>query len=107
MASAAINPPSTHRTHRRPPSIPDALPKATLVERPGRRAIERRGSGKRGPEGRRRSTPYGVNPDDTTRARLEAAARRIDRSPNWLIRQAIHRYMEQIERGELADAAEE
>lgn len=53
------------------------------------------------------SSTYGVKLDDTTRARLEAAARRIDRSPNWLIRQAIHRYMEQIERGELADAPEE
>ncbi len=53
------------------------------------------------------SSTFGVKLDDTTRARLEAAAQRIDRTPNWLIRQAIHLYMEQIERGDVPDTPED
>ena len=53
------------------------------------------------------SSTYGVKLDDSTRARLEAAARQIDRSPNWLVRQALLRYIEQIERGELPSTTAE
>jgi len=53
------------------------------------------------------SSTFGVKLDDTTRTRLEAAAQRTDRTPHWLVRQAIHRYLEQIERGEYPETDEE
>ncbi|EJF7776081.1 ribbon-helix-helix protein, CopG family, partial [Salmonella enterica subsp. enterica] len=35
------------------------------------------------------STTMGVRLDDETRERIKAAAQKIDRTPHWLIRQAI------------------
>ena len=46
---------------------------------------------------------------EATRARLKEAARRIDRTPHWLIRQSIYSYLEALESGvslpELAGSA--
>ncbi|AOZ04501.1 trifunctional transcriptional regulator/proline dehydrogenase/L-glutamate gamma-semialdehyde dehydrogenase [Cupriavidus malaysiensis] len=56
------------------------------------------------------TTTLGVKLDDASRERLKRAAQRIDRTPHWLIKQAIFSYLEQIENGLLphgaADAAE-
>ena len=39
----------------------------------------------------------GVKLDDATRERIKSAATRIDRTPHWLIKQAIFSYLEQLE----------
>ncbi|PHX41546.1 proline dehydrogenase, partial [Pseudomonas syringae pv. syringae] len=41
----------------------------------------------------------GVKLDDPTRERLKAAAHSIDRTPHWLIKQAIFNYLEKLESG--------
>ncbi|MCQ4345870.1 trifunctional transcriptional regulator/proline dehydrogenase/L-glutamate gamma-semialdehyde dehydrogenase [Pseudomonas stutzeri] len=45
------------------------------------------------------TTTLGVKLDEATRERLKQAAQRIDRTPHWLIKQAIFNYLEQIESG--------
>ncbi|SDU26829.1 trifunctional transcriptional regulator/proline dehydrogenase/L-glutamate gamma-semialdehyde dehydrogenase [Geopseudomonas guangdongensis] len=45
------------------------------------------------------TTTLGVKLDEATRERLKQAAQRIDRTPHWLIKQAIFSYLEQIESG--------
>ncbi|MFT0544724.1 trifunctional transcriptional regulator/proline dehydrogenase/L-glutamate gamma-semialdehyde dehydrogenase [Allopusillimonas ginsengisoli] len=45
------------------------------------------------------STTLGVKLDDASRERLKAAAQKIDRTPHWLIKQAIFNYLDQLERG--------
>ncbi|MGL4454822.1 MAG: proline dehydrogenase, partial [Plesiomonas sp.] len=45
------------------------------------------------------STTMGVKVDDATRERIKSAAQQIDRTPHWLIKQAIFAYLEQVERG--------
>ncbi|WJV56170.1 trifunctional transcriptional regulator/proline dehydrogenase/L-glutamate gamma-semialdehyde dehydrogenase [Prodigiosinella aquatilis] len=45
------------------------------------------------------STTMGVKLDESTRDRLKAAAQRIDRTPHWLIKQAIFTYLERLESG--------
>jgi len=45
------------------------------------------------------TTTLGVKLDDATRERLKQAAQQIDRTPHWLIKQAIFNYLEQIESG--------
>jgi RHH-type proline utilization regulon transcriptional repressor/proline dehydrogenase/delta 1-pyrroline-5-carboxylate dehydrogenase len=47
------------------------------------------------------NTTLGVKVDDLLRARLKEAAQRIERTPHWLIKQAIFAYLEKIERGQL------
>jgi len=42
----------------------------------------------------------GVKLDDATRERIKAAANRIDRTPHWLIKQAIFNYLERLESNE-------
>ncbi|ELY4823568.1 trifunctional transcriptional regulator/proline dehydrogenase/L-glutamate gamma-semialdehyde dehydrogenase [Cronobacter sakazakii] len=39
----------------------------------------------------------GVKLDDATRERIKSAATKIDRTPHWLIKQAIFNYLEQLE----------
>ncbi|MGI4813340.1 MAG: trifunctional transcriptional regulator/proline dehydrogenase/L-glutamate gamma-semialdehyde dehydrogenase [Janthinobacterium lividum] len=46
------------------------------------------------------STTLGVKVDDRLRARLRDAAQRVERTPHWLIKQAIFAYLERIEAGE-------
>jgi len=46
------------------------------------------------------STTMGVKLDDETRERIKQAATRIDRTPHWLIKQAIFNYLEQLENQE-------
>lgn len=41
------------------------------------------------------TTTMGVKLDDATRERIKSAATRIDRTPHWLIKQAIFSYLEQ------------
>ncbi|MTH46600.1 trifunctional transcriptional regulator/proline dehydrogenase/L-glutamate gamma-semialdehyde dehydrogenase [Intestinirhabdus alba] len=43
------------------------------------------------------STTMGVKLDEATRERIKTAASAIDRTPHWLIRQAIFNYLEQLE----------
>ena len=43
------------------------------------------------------TTTMGVKLDDATRERIKSAATRIDRTPHWLINQAIFSYLEQLE----------
>ncbi len=43
------------------------------------------------------STTMGVRLDDETRERIKAAAQKIDRTPHWLIRQAIFDYLAQLD----------
>ncbi|EGT4349663.1 trifunctional transcriptional regulator/proline dehydrogenase/L-glutamate gamma-semialdehyde dehydrogenase [Cronobacter sakazakii] len=43
------------------------------------------------------STTMGVKLDDATRERIKSAATKIDRTPHWLIKQAIFNYLEQLE----------
>ncbi|EKY3089736.1 trifunctional transcriptional regulator/proline dehydrogenase/L-glutamate gamma-semialdehyde dehydrogenase [Cronobacter dublinensis] len=43
------------------------------------------------------TTTMGVKLDDATRERIKAAAAKIDRTPHWLIKQAIFNYLEQLE----------
>ncbi|MBI6851786.1 trifunctional transcriptional regulator/proline dehydrogenase/L-glutamate gamma-semialdehyde dehydrogenase [Pseudomonas cichorii] len=45
------------------------------------------------------TTTLGVKLDDLTRERLKAAAHSIDRTPHWLIKQAIFNYLEKLESG--------
>jgi len=47
------------------------------------------------------TTTLGVKLDDASRERLKRVAQSIDRTPHWLIKQAIFTYLEQIERGHL------
>ncbi|MGV7960911.1 trifunctional transcriptional regulator/proline dehydrogenase/L-glutamate gamma-semialdehyde dehydrogenase [Photorhabdus tasmaniensis] len=46
------------------------------------------------------STTMGVKLDEATRDRIKAAALRIDRTPHWLIKQAIFNYLERLENDE-------
>lgn len=45
------------------------------------------------------TTTLGVKLDDATRDRLKQAAQKLDRTPHWLIKQAIFTYLEQVEGG--------
>lgn len=45
------------------------------------------------------STTLGVKVDDLLRTRLKDAAARLERTPHWLIKQAIFAYLERIEQG--------
>jgi len=45
------------------------------------------------------TTTLGVKLDDPTRERLKAAAQSVDRTPHWLIKQAIFNYLEKLEGG--------
>ena len=45
------------------------------------------------------STTLGVKLDEITRARLKEAARKIDRTPHWVIKQSIFAYLESLESG--------
>ncbi len=47
------------------------------------------------------STTLGVKVDDLLRTRLKDAATRLERTPHWLIKQAIFAYLERIEHGQL------
>ncbi len=44
-------------------------------------------------------TTLGVKLDDTARERIRRAAHQIDRTPHWLIKQAIFHYLDALERG--------
>ncbi|WHQ76872.1 trifunctional transcriptional regulator/proline dehydrogenase/L-glutamate gamma-semialdehyde dehydrogenase [Pantoea sp. Lij88] len=46
------------------------------------------------------TTTMGVKLDDATRERIKLAAQRIDRTPHWLIKQAIFNYLGQLESGD-------
>lgn len=46
------------------------------------------------------TTTMGVKLDDATRERIKLAAQRIDRTPHWLIKQAIFNYLGQLETGD-------
>ena len=46
------------------------------------------------------NTTMGVKLDDATRERIKQAASRIDRTPHWLIKQAIFNYLERVESDE-------
>jgi len=46
------------------------------------------------------TTTMGVKLDDATRERIKLAAQRIDRTPHWLIKQAIFSYLGQLETGD-------
>ncbi|ACY62590.1 PutA protein: proline dehydrogenase/delta-1-pyrroline-5-carboxylate dehydrogenase [Yersinia pestis D182038] len=43
------------------------------------------------------NTTMGVKLDEATRDRIKSAAQRIDRTPHWLIKQAIFNYLEKLE----------
>lgn len=45
------------------------------------------------------TTTMGVKLDDATRERIKCAAQKIDRTPHWLIKQAIFNYLERLENG--------
>ncbi len=45
------------------------------------------------------TTTMGVKLDEATRERIKLAAGQIDRTPHWLIKQAIFNYLEQLESG--------
>src|SRR5690554_701698 len=45
------------------------------------------------------TTTLGVKLDEATRNRLIEAARKIDRTPHWLIKQSIYTYLESLESG--------
>ncbi|CNE36367.1 trifunctional transcriptional regulator/proline dehydrogenase/L-glutamate gamma-semialdehyde dehydrogenase [Yersinia nurmii] len=45
------------------------------------------------------STTMGVKLDEATRDRIKTAAQQIDRTPHWLIKQAIFNYLERLENG--------
>lgn len=47
------------------------------------------------------TTTLGVKVDESMRERLRLAASRIGRTPHWLHKQALHAYLEKIERGEM------
>ncbi|VTN15652.1 Bifunctional protein putA [Raoultella terrigena] len=46
------------------------------------------------------TTTMGVKLDEATRERIKSAASRIDRTPHWLIKQAIFNYLEKLENDE-------
>ncbi|EOC5689603.1 trifunctional transcriptional regulator/proline dehydrogenase/L-glutamate gamma-semialdehyde dehydrogenase [Cronobacter sakazakii] len=46
------------------------------------------------------TTTMGVKLDDATRERIKSAATKIDRTPHWLIKQAIFNYLEQLEKSD-------
>ncbi|PLR37296.1 trifunctional transcriptional regulator/proline dehydrogenase/L-glutamate gamma-semialdehyde dehydrogenase [Chimaeribacter californicus] len=46
------------------------------------------------------TTTMGVKLDEATRDRIKTAAQQIDRTPHWLIKQAIFTYLERLESGE-------
>ncbi len=46
------------------------------------------------------TTTMGVKLDEATRERIKSAATRIDRTPHWLIKQAIFNYLERLEDNE-------
>ena len=46
------------------------------------------------------TTTMGVKLDEATRERIKLAAGQIDRTPHWLIKQAIFTYLEQLEKGD-------
>lgn len=46
------------------------------------------------------TTTMGVKLDEATRERIKVAASRIDRTPHWLIKQAIFNYLERLENNE-------
>lgn len=43
------------------------------------------------------TTTMGVRLDEATRERIKTAAQRLDRTPHWLIKQAIFNYLEQLD----------
>nr|WP_201764253.1 trifunctional transcriptional regulator/proline dehydrogenase/L-glutamate gamma-semialdehyde dehydrogenase [Providencia sneebia] len=43
----------------------------------------------------------GVRLDEGTRERIKAAAQRLDRTPHWLIKQAIFNYLEQLDNNQI------
>jgi RHH-type proline utilization regulon transcriptional repressor/proline dehydrogenase/delta 1-pyrroline-5-carboxylate dehydrogenase len=45
------------------------------------------------------TTTLGVKLDEATRDRLKQAAQTLDRTPHWLIKQAIFTYLEQLDLG--------
>src|ERR1700744_959846 len=45
------------------------------------------------------STTLGIKVDPLVRARLQACAERLQRTPHWLMKQAIFAYLEDIEGG--------
>ena len=45
------------------------------------------------------ATTLGVKLDDTARERIRRSAQKIDRTPHWLIKQAIFHYLDALERG--------
>ncbi|WP_278496993.1 hypothetical protein, partial [Paraburkholderia fungorum] len=47
------------------------------------------------------STTLGVKVDERLRGRLKTAASQMDRTPHWLIKQAIGVYLERIESGDI------
>ena len=44
------------------------------------------------------TSTLGITLDEATRDRLEDAARRIERPPQWVIEEALLRYLEEVER---------
>lgn len=46
------------------------------------------------------TTTLGVKLDDLTRDRLKTAAQQLERTPHWLIKQAIFNLLDQVERGQ-------
>ena len=52
------------------------------------------------------TTTMGVKLDDATRERIKSAATRIDRTPHWLIKQAIFSYLEQLENSMVSQNAQ-
>ncbi|MFH8134819.1 trifunctional transcriptional regulator/proline dehydrogenase/L-glutamate gamma-semialdehyde dehydrogenase [Pantoea osteomyelitidis] len=46
------------------------------------------------------TTTMGVKLDEATRDRIKQAAQKVDRTPHWLIKQAIFNYLTQVEAGE-------
>ncbi|ORM86987.1 proline dehydrogenase [Pantoea allii] len=49
------------------------------------------------------TTTMGVKLDEATRSRIKLAAQKIDRTPHWLIKQAIFNYLTQLEAGETVE----
>ncbi|WP_370461855.1 trifunctional transcriptional regulator/proline dehydrogenase/L-glutamate gamma-semialdehyde dehydrogenase [Pantoea sp. Nvir] len=47
------------------------------------------------------TTTIDMKLDETTRERIRLAAQKIDRTPHWLIKQAIFHYLVQLEKGEI------
>ncbi len=50
------------------------------------------------------TTTMGVKLDDAARERIKLAARRLDRTPHWLIKHAIFLYLEALENNDAASA---